>query len=66
MTSVVRLVDCAEAAAPLPELEAVAGRGLAAVQGTRVLHRNVIPSTARWMILSYDTRDEAAVSSNFT
>ena len=47
MTSVVRLVDCAEAAAPLPELEAVAGRGLAAVQGTRVLHRNLIQSSSR-------------------
>ena len=33
MTSVVRLVDCPEAAAPVPELEAVAGRSLAAVQG---------------------------------
>ena len=47
MTSVVRLVDCAEAAAPLPELEAVAGRGLAAVQGTGVLHRNLIQSSSR-------------------
>ena len=47
MTSVVRLVDCAEAAAPLPELEAGAGRGLAAVQGTRVLHRNLIQSSSR-------------------
>ena len=64
MTSVVRLVDCAEAAAPLPELEAVAGRGLAAVQGTRVLQGNLIQ--VKGQDDPYDTRDEAAVSSNLT
>ena len=56
MTSVVRLVDCAEAAAPLPELEAVAGRGLAAVQGTRVLHRNVLPVKVQDPLIRYQGR----------
>ena len=58
MTSVIRLVDCAEAAAPVPELEAVAGRSLAAVQGTRVLHRNVIQSTSKWMIITLPLKYE--------
>ena len=56
MTSVVRLVDCAEAAAPLPELEAVAGRGLAAVQGTRVLHRNLIQVKVQDPLIRYQGR----------
>ena len=37
MTSVFRLVDCAEAATPVPELEAVAGRSLAAVSDVTVV-----------------------------